>query len=218
LICDISGSMDRYARLLLQFVHALEHGLDSVEVFVFGTRLTRITRELRKRNVDAAIEHVVKSVDDWSGGTRIGESLHAFNQRWSRRVLGQNAIVLLISDGLDADAGAGLAIEMERLAKSARRVIWLNPLLRYADFEARPAGIRAMLPWVDDFRPVHNLASLEALAEALAGEPGLARGTATRAFTRRAPGSRRFVRSPRPARDDDMLSPARMRRGRPAVA
>jgi uncharacterized protein with von Willebrand factor type A (vWA) domain len=217
-LCDISGSMERYARMLLHFVHAITNDRHRVHTLVFGTRLTNITRHLKHRDVDVALARVTAAVDDWSGGTRIGESLHAFNQRWSRRVLGQNAIVLLISDGLDADAGAGLAIEMERLAKSARRVIWLNPLLRYADFEARPAGIRAMLPWVDDFRPVHNLASLEALAEALAGEPGLARGTATRAFTRRAPGSRRFVRSPRPARDDDMLSPARMRRGRPAVA
>jgi uncharacterized protein len=182
-LCDISGSMERYARMLLHFVHAITNDRHRVHTLVFGTRLTNITRHLRHRDVDVALARITAAVDDWSGGTRIGESLAEFNRRWSRRLLGQNAIVLLISDGLDADAGAGLSFEMERLAKSARRVIWLNPLLRYADFEARPAGIRAMLPWVDDFRPVHNLASLEQLAEALAG--GAAR--ATRADGRRAP-------------------------------
>ncbi len=169
-LCDISGSMERYARMLLHFVHAITNDRHRVHTLVFGTRLTNITRHLRHRDVDVALARVTAAVDDWSGGTRIGESLAEFNRRWSRRLLGQGAIVLLISDGLDADAGVGLSFEMERLAKSARRVIWLNPLLRYADFEARPAGIRAMLPWVDDFRPVHNLASLEQLADALAGE------------------------------------------------
>ncbi|MEP7063281.1 MAG: VWA domain-containing protein [Betaproteobacteria bacterium] len=169
-LCDISGSMERYARMLLHFVHAITNDRHRVHTLVFGTRLTNITRHLQHRDVDVALARITAAVDDWSGGTRIGESLAEFNRRWSRRLLGQNAIVLLISDGLDADAGAGLSFEMERLAKSATRVIWLNPLLRYADFEARPAGIRAMLPWVDDFRPVHNLASLEQLAEALAGE------------------------------------------------
>ncbi|MEO8848239.1 MAG: VWA domain-containing protein [Casimicrobiaceae bacterium] len=168
-LCDISGSMERYARMLLHFVHAITNDRHRVHTLVFGTRLTNITRHLRHRDVDVAVERVTAAVSDWSGGTRIGESLAEFNRRWSRRLLGQGAIVLLISDGLDADAGAGLSFEMERLAKSTRRVIWLNPLLRYADFEARPAGIRAMLPWVDDFRPVHNLASLSALADALAG-------------------------------------------------
>ena len=168
-LCDISGSMERYARMLLHFVHAITNDRHRVHTLVFGTRLTNITRHLRHRDVDVAVARVTAAVDDWSGGTRIGESLAEFNRRWSRRLLGQGAIVLLISDGLDADAGAGLSFEMERLAKSASRIIWLNPLLRYADFEARPAGIRAMLPWVDDFRPVHNLASLEQLADALAG-------------------------------------------------
>lgn len=172
-LCDISGSMDRYARMLLHFVHALTNDRDRVHTLVFGTRLTNVTRHLRHRDVDVALARITSAVNDWSGGTRIGASLADFNRRWSRRLLGQNAIVLLISDGLDADAGAGLSFEMERLAKSARRVIWLNPLLRYADFEARPAGIRAMLPWVDDFRPVHNLDSLEQLARAL--EQGAAR-------------------------------------------
>ncbi|HEY5367316.1 MAG TPA: VWA domain-containing protein [Casimicrobiaceae bacterium] len=173
-LCDISGSMERYARMLLHFVHAITNDRHRVHTLVFGTRLTNITRHLRHRDVDVALARVTAAVSDWSGGTRIGESLAEFNRRWSRRLLGQGAIVLLISDGLDADAGAGLAFEMERLSKSARRVIWLNPLLRYADFEARPAGIRAMLPWVDDFRPVHNLASLAALGAALAGGGGTA--------------------------------------------
>ncbi len=168
-LCDISGSMERYARMLLHFVHAITNDRHRVHTLVFGTRLTNITRHLRHRDVDVALARITAAVDDWSGGTRIGESLAEFNRRWSRRLLGQGAIVLLISDGLDADAGAGLSFEMQRLAKSSRRVIWLNPLLRYADFEARPAGIRAMLPWVDDFRPVHNLASLEQLAAALSG-------------------------------------------------
>jgi uncharacterized protein with von Willebrand factor type A (vWA) domain len=166
-LCDISGSMDRYARMLLHFVHAITNDRDRVHTLVFGTRLTNVTRHLRHRDVDVALERITKAVDDWSGGTLIGVSLAEFNCRWSRRLLGQNAIVLLISDGLDAAAGEGLGFEMERLAKSSRRIIWLNPLLRYADFEARPAGIRAMLPWVDDFRPVHNLASLVDIATAL---------------------------------------------------
>ncbi|MEO6927824.1 MAG: VWA domain-containing protein [Casimicrobiaceae bacterium] len=186
-LCDISGSMERYARMLLHFVHAITNDRHRVHTLVFGTRLTNITRHLRHRDVDVAVERVTAAVSDWSGGTRIGESLAEFNRRWSRRLLGQGAIVLLISDGLDADAGAGLSFEMERLAKSARRVIWLNPLLRYADFEARPAGIRAMLPWVDDFRPVHNLASLSALAEALAGA---GRGTPVRGRSSHGSGHR----------------------------
>jgi uncharacterized protein with von Willebrand factor type A (vWA) domain len=174
-LCDISGSMDRYARMLLHFVHAITNDRHRVQTLVFGTRLTNITRHLRHKDVDVALEKITGAVDDWAGGTRIGASLAEFNRRWSRRLLGQNAMVLLISDGLDADAGTGLAFEMERLAKSCKRLVWLNPLLRYADFEARPAGVRAMLPWVDDFRPVHNLASLEALAGALAGEGRRAR-------------------------------------------
>lgn len=174
-LCDISGSMDRYARMLLHFVHAITNDQHRVHTLVFGTRLTNITRHLRHKDVDVALARVTASVEDWAGGTRIGASLAEFNRRWSRRLLGQNGIVLLISDGLDADAGTGLAFEMERLAKSCRRLIWLNPLLRYADFEARPAGVRAMLPWVDDFRPVHNLASLAALAGALSGEARAAR-------------------------------------------
>jgi len=179
-LCDISGSMDRYARMLLHFLHAITNDRHRVHVLLFGTRLTPVTRHLKHRDVDVALARVAGAVTDWSGGTRIGACLGEFNRRWSRRLLGQNAIVLLISDGLDADAGEGLAFEAERLAKSCRRLVWLNPLLRYEGFEAKPAGIRALLPWVDDFRPVHNLASLAALAGALssgrAPRVGRARG------------------------------------------
>jgi uncharacterized protein with von Willebrand factor type A (vWA) domain len=167
-LCDISGSMDRYARMLLHFLHAITNDRHRVQTFVFGTRLTNITRHLRHRDVDVALARVTASVVDWAGGTRIGACMADFNRHWSRRVLGQNAVVLLISDGLDAEAGAGLEFEIERLAKSCARLVWLNPLLRYAGFEARPAGIRAILPHVDDFLPVHNLTSLTGLAAALA--------------------------------------------------
>ncbi len=167
LICDISGSMDRYSRLLLQFVHAMEHGLDSVEVFVFSTRLTRITRELRKKNVDDAIEQVVNSVHDWSGGTRIGESIKTFNYEWSRRVLRSGATVVMISDGWDRGDPQLLATEMARLQRSCRRLIWLNPLLGAPGYQPLTQGIRAALPFVDAFLPIHNLKSLEALAELL---------------------------------------------------
>jgi uncharacterized protein with von Willebrand factor type A (vWA) domain len=167
-LCDVSGSMDRYARMLLHFVHAVTNDRHRVHVLTFGTRLTNITRHLRHRDVDVALARVAAAVEDWAGGTRIGACLSEFNRKWSRRLLGQNAVVLLISDGLDADAGDGLAFEAERLAKSCARFVWLNPLLRYAGFEARPAGIRALLPYVDDFLPVHNLETLTDLARALA--------------------------------------------------
>ena len=170
-LCDISGSMDRYARMLLHFLHAITNDRHRVHALVFGTRLTNITRHLKHRDVDVALGRVTAAVADWAGGTRIGASLAEFNRRWSRRLLGQSAVVLLISDGLDADAGQGLDFEMERLAKSCARLVWLNPLLRYSGFEARPAGIRAMLPHVDDFLPVHNLASLMDLAGALRAKP-----------------------------------------------
>lgn len=176
-LCDISGSMDRYSRMMLHFLHAITNDRHRVHVMLFGTRLTNVTRHLKHRDVDVALERVSSAVADWAGGTRIGASIEEFNRHWSRRLLGQNAVVLLISDGLDAESGAGLDDAMERLSKSCRRLVWLNPLLRYDDFEARPAGIRAMLPWVDDFLPVHSLASLEALA-----------GTLSRG---EAPGSRR---------------------------
>ncbi|MFO1412915.1 MAG: VWA domain-containing protein [Burkholderiales bacterium] len=166
-LCDISGSMDRYARMLLHFLHAITNDGHRVRTLVFGTRLTNVTRHLAHRDVDVALERVAASVDDWAGGTRIGACLADFNRHWSRRLLAQNAVVLLISDGLDAEAGVGLAFEVERLAKSCARLVWLNPLLRYEGFEARPAGIRAILPYVDEFLPVHNVTSLRAISEAL---------------------------------------------------
>jgi uncharacterized protein with von Willebrand factor type A (vWA) domain len=166
-ICDISGSMDRYARLLLRFVHALGQGLENTEVFVFGTRLTRITRELRKRDVDAALNHVVASVDDWSGGTRIGEAIKEFNFKWSRRVLRSGATVVVISDGWDRGDPALLGREMARLQRSCRRLIWLNPLLGAPGYQPLTQGMRAALPFIDEFMPIHNLQSLEALATLL---------------------------------------------------
>jgi uncharacterized protein with von Willebrand factor type A (vWA) domain len=153
--------------MLLRFVHALEHGLDAVEVFVFGTRLTRITRELRKRDVDQAIEDVVASVDDWSGGTRIGEAIKTFNYEWSRRVLRSGATVVVISDGWDRGDPDLLGDEMARLQRSCRRLIWLNPLLGAPGYQPLTQGIRAALPSIDHFLPVHNLKSLETLAELL---------------------------------------------------
>ncbi len=179
-LCDISGSMDRYSRMLLFFLHAITNDRDRVHTLLFGTRLTNITRHLKQRDVDVAIARISAAVTDWAGGTRIGACLGEFNRRWSRRLLGQGAIVLLISDGLDSDVGDGLAHEMERLAKSCRRLIWLNPLLRYEGFEARPAGIRAMLPFVDEFLPVHNLQSLKELAAAFARRPAGRGGAAER--------------------------------------
>lgn len=168
-LCDISGSMNPYARMFLHFLHAITNDRDRVSVFVFGTRLTNITRQLRHRDVDVAMARVADAIKDWSGGTRIGASLREFNFKWARRTLGQNACALLVSDGLDREAGEGLAEEMERLAKSCRYLVWLNPLLRYEKFEARPAGVRAMLPHVDLFLPVHNLRSLVDLAKTLSG-------------------------------------------------
>ncbi|HKW36365.1 MAG TPA: VWA domain-containing protein [Burkholderiales bacterium] len=168
-LCDVSGSMNRYSRMFLHFLHAITNDRDRVTSFVFGTRLTNISRYLRHRDVDVAMSGVADAIADWSGGTRIGNCLREFNVRWSRRVLGQNAVVLMISDGLDGDVGEGLAREMDRLHKSCRKLIWLNPLLRYEGFEARPAGVRAMLPHVDEFMPVHNVASLLDLSRALEG-------------------------------------------------
>ena len=166
-LCDISGSMENYTRMLLHFVHAITNDRDRVHTFLFGTRLTNITRHLRHRDVDVALNGVSQAVADWAGGTRIGACLKEFNLRWARRLFGQGAVVLLISDGLDSDAGDGLRLEMDRLSKSTRELIWLNPLLRYDKFEAKPAGIRAMLPYVDAFLPVHNLASLTQLGAVL---------------------------------------------------
>ncbi len=170
-ICDISGSMSAYSRAVLHFLHALSNrrgpGRARVHGFTFGTRLTNITRQLAARDVDAALTAAGAEVQDWEGGTRIGECLHRFNRDWARRVLGRGAVVLVITDGLDRGDPGLLACEMERLRLSARRLIWLNPLLRWEGFAPEAAGIRAMLPHVDSFRAGHNIASLEALAEAL---------------------------------------------------
>ncbi|MEX2008705.1 MAG: VWA domain-containing protein [Dongiaceae bacterium] len=171
ILCDISGSMSRYSRLVLHFMHAITNDRDRVSTFLFGTRLTNITRYLRHRDIDVALDKVAAMVEDWAGGTRIGKCLAEFNARWSRRVLGQGAVVLFISDGLDRDAGAGLAREMERLHKSCRRLIWLNPLLRYDGYEPKSQGARAIVPHIDDFRPVHNLESLADLTRVLS-RPG----------------------------------------------
>ena len=166
-LADVSGSMSRYTRMFLHFVHAMARDCDRVSVFTFGTRLTNVTRQLRHRDADVALAQVSRAVRDWSGGTRIGACLREFNHDWSRRLHGQGAVVLLISDGLDREGAEDLARQMERLHKSCRRLIWLNPLLRYPEFEAKPAGIRAMLPHVDAFLPVHNLQSLMDLERAL---------------------------------------------------
>lgn len=166
-LVDISGSMSEYSRIFLHFLHALTERRRGVHSFVFGTRLTNLTRQLRYRDPDEALSECTRAVEDWSGGTRIGESIGRFNRKWSRRVLGQGAIVLLISDGLERDGIEVLAKEMERLQKSCRRLIWLNPLLRFDGFEPRARGVRAMLPFVDELRPVHSLDALSDLCVAL---------------------------------------------------
>ncbi len=170
-LLDISGSMSEYTRLFLHFLHAITDARKRVSVFLFGTRLTNVTRSLRARDPDEALASCSSLVEDWAGGTRIATSLHTFNKLWARRVLGQGAIVLLISDGLEREADARLAFEMDRLHRSCRRLIWLNPLLRYGGFEPKAQGIKMMLPHVDEFRPVHNLKSIEGLIEALSSMP-----------------------------------------------
>jgi uncharacterized protein with von Willebrand factor type A (vWA) domain len=170
-LCDISGSMSRYSRMMLHFMHAITNDRDRVHCFLFGTRLSNITRALRQRDVDVALAKVAAKVEDWSGGTRIGGCIAEFNAIWSRRVLGQGAVVLLITDGLDREGAQGLAEEMERLHKSCRRLIWLNPLLRFEGYEPKAQGAQAILPHVDDFRPVHNLESLAELGAVLSREP-----------------------------------------------
>lgn len=165
-LCDISGSMERYTRVFLHFLHALGAQGWRVHVFLFGTRLTNISRQLAHRDIDAALRDIAQRVGDWAGGTRIGASLHEFNQHWSRRVLGQNASVLLMTDGLDRGDSTLLAHEMHRLQQSCRALLWLNPLLRYAGFEAKASGIRAMLPYAR-MLPVHDLSSISQLVDAL---------------------------------------------------
>ena len=167
IIADISGSMEKYARLLLQFLYSVAHSLPQVECFVFGTRLTRITGQLKLRNIDQAIDQASREVVDWAGGTRIGESLRAFNRHWSRRVLGRGAVALLISDGWEQGDPALLATEIGRLQRRCHRLIWLNPLLGRETYQPRVGGMQAVLPYVDDFLPIHNFQSLEALAQRL---------------------------------------------------
>lgn len=166
-LLDISGSMNEYTRLFLHFLHAIGDARKRVSVFLFGTRLTNVTRALRQRDPDEALASCSASVEDWAGGTRISASLHNFNKLWARRVLSQGAIVLLISDGLEREADSRLAFEMDRLHRSCRRLIWLNPLLRFGGFEAKAQGIKMMLPHVDEFRPVHNLSSIQELITTL---------------------------------------------------
>jgi uncharacterized protein with von Willebrand factor type A (vWA) domain len=166
-ISDISGSMERYARILLKFIYVISKGLDRVEAFVFSTRLTRITHQLKNKDIDQALDQAMSQIHDWAGGTRIGASLKTFNYEWARRVLGQGAIVLIISDGWDRGDIRLLDREMQRLQLSCQRLIWLNPLLGSATYEPLTRGIQAALPYVDDFMPVHNLASLEQLGDLL---------------------------------------------------
>ncbi len=169
-ICDISGSMSQYSRLLLHFLHGITAERRDVHTFLFGTRLTNVTRQLRMKDPDEALEACSEGVEDWSGGTRIASALHDFNRHWSRRVLSGKPTVLLITDGLERDTDEDLAREMDRLHRSCRRLIWLNPLLRFDGFEAKAKGIRAMLPHVDEFRAAHSLDAVADLVEALSGQ------------------------------------------------
>src|SRR5512140_2064403 len=173
-LLDISGSMSEYTRLFLHFLHAITDARKRVSVFLFGTRLTNVTRSLRQRDPDEALASCSSSVEDWAGGTRIATSLHSFNKLWARRVLTQGAIVLLITDGLERDPDDRLAFEIDRLHRSCRRLIWLNPLLRFSGFEAKAKGIRTMVPHVDELRPFHNLESMQDLVRALSASGGRA--------------------------------------------
>lgn len=167
-LLDISGSMSQYTRLFLHFLHAVTDARKRVHSFLFGTRLTNITRALKAKDPDEALAACSAGVVDWAGGTRIASSLRIFNKEWARRVLGQSAIVLLITDGLERDPDDSLAFEIDRLHRSCRRLVWLNPLLRFEGFEAKAKGIRAMLPHIDEMRPIHNLDSMQQLCRALA--------------------------------------------------
>ncbi len=166
-ICDVSGSMSRYSRMLLHFMHVLTTLRNDVHTFLFGTRLTNVTRFLRFKDVDEALAATSSAVEDWSGGTRIGDCLKEFNFNWSRRVLGPGAIVLFITDGLDRGGGIGLSKQIKMIQKSSKRLIWLNPLLRYEEFAPKPTGVKAILPYVDEFRPIHSLESMDQLVDAL---------------------------------------------------
>jgi uncharacterized protein with von Willebrand factor type A (vWA) domain len=169
-LLDISGSMSQYTRLFLHFLHAVTDARKRVHTFLFGTRLTNVTRALKRKDPDEALVAVSASVADWSGGTRIATSLRVFNKRWARRVLTQGAVVLLITDGLERDGGERLEFEIDRLHRSCRRLIWLNPLLRFSGFEAKAKGIRSMLPHVDELRPIHSLESMQELVRALSAD------------------------------------------------
>lgn len=168
-LCDISGSMSQYSRILLHFLHGMTETRRDVHTFLFGTRLTNVTRSLRMKDPDEALEACSAGVADWSGGTRIATALHLFNRHWSRRVLSGGPTVLLITDGLERETDEDLAREMDRLHRSCRRLIWLNPLLRFDGFEPKARGIRAMLPHVDEFRAVHSLDVVTDLVKALSG-------------------------------------------------
>jgi uncharacterized protein with von Willebrand factor type A (vWA) domain len=170
-LLDISGSMSEYTRLFLHFLHAVTDARKRVTTFLFGTRLTNVTRAIRQRDPDEALAACSANVADWSGGTRIASSLHVFNKQWARRVLGQGAVVLLITDGLEREADDTLGFEIDRLHRSCKRLIWLNPLLRFHAFEARAKGVQTMLPHVDELRPIHNLDSMKELVRALSGAP-----------------------------------------------
>jgi uncharacterized protein with von Willebrand factor type A (vWA) domain len=182
-LLDISGSMSQYTRVFLHFLHALTDVRRRVSTFLFGTRLTNVTRSLKERDPDEALAACSANVADWSGGTRIASSLHSFNKAWGRRVLGEGAIVLLITDGLERDGDETLAFEIDRLHRSCRRLIWLNPLLRFDRFEAKARGIRTMLPHVDEFRAIHNLDSMAELARTLSDTTG--RGADPRAWLKK---------------------------------
>ena len=174
-LLDISGSMSQYSRVFLHFLHALTERRRRVSTFLFGTRLTNITRQLRMKDPDEALDATAAMVADWAGGTRIATALDQFNRVWSRRVLGQGATVILITDGLERDSEEDLGRAMDRLGRSCRRLIWLNPLLRFDGFEAKARGIRQMLPHVDEFRSIHNLASIAELCRAISGDGGVER-------------------------------------------
>jgi hypothetical protein len=184
-LLDISGSMSQYTRLFLHFLHSITDARKRVTTFLFGTRLTNVTRAIRQRDPDEALTACSAHVPDWSGGTRIATSLRAFNRHWGRRVLGQGAVVLLITDGLERDADDDmLGFEMDRLHRSCRRLVWLNPLLRFEGFEARARGVKTMLPHVDELRPIHNLESMTELVQALSG--AAAKGTDPKLWLRPA--------------------------------
>jgi uncharacterized protein with von Willebrand factor type A (vWA) domain len=184
ILCDISGSMTKYAQVLLHFFHGLVNGRPGTKIFLFGTQLTHTTRHLRHRDKELAFSHLAREIPDWSGGTRIGEAINQFNRHWARRVLARPAIVWLITDGVDRGGGGELADNMARLRRSCQKLVWLNPLLRWEQFSPRSTGAKAMLPHVDELRPIHNLASLQALVASLSDSADYKRMIKTRWQTR----------------------------------